>query len=322
MKIDFEQVLKVFLGAFMMKKHLMNPIVFCLFMLLFFEIACDAVDIESERNLISKDKLLNRGKVIHDHFTLNSIPKCGTHFIMNCIYYMTNKRVDEGCDYVYQSDFHPNDYSHLLNQLKGVPYIHKTHVPFFPEMEEVFLSTASKWVLFIRDPRDALASLVFYLETFSGDHRDFMWVNSSIYDTLSFNEKLVAVMTGSCCTNYLKVFYAPIMNWKNSVYGITVRFEDLIGPHGGGTREKQLVAIEQMANYLNIQLSHEEIEAIAEYSYVDSPVQHALGHQYKRSQSGSWKYFFNESNEQLFYEIFEQEFIESGYKEDKETDSN
>lgn len=306
-----------------MKKYLMNPIFFSLFTLLFFQISCDAVEerIEFEKTSISKEELLNRGFVAHDHFTLNSIPKCGTHFIMTSIYYMINKRVDEGCDYVYQSEFNSNDYSHVLLNLKGAPYIHKTHVPYFPEMEEVFLNTDCKWILFIRDPRDACISLVFYLENFTGDVRDFMWVNSSVYDTLSFDEKLAAIMTGSCCTNYLKTFYAPIMNWKNSPYGITIRFEDLIGPHGGGTQEKQFLAIEQMANYLNVKLSAQEIEAIAEYSYGNSPDQNILGHTYKRSQIGSWKTFFSESNERLFHEVFEQEFIESGYKEPKETDS-
>lgn len=300
-----------------MKKCWTVPLLFFLLMCFIFQTSCfaDEDSIQSKSILMSKEELLNRGFVAHDHFTLNSIPKCGAHFIMNCIYYMINKRVDEGCDYVHQKDFNFHYYSTLLTDLKDAPYIHKTHVPYFAEMEQTFLNTDCKWLLFIRDPRDALVSLVFYLETFSGDYRDFMWVNSSIYDTLSFDEKLAAVMTGSCCTNYLKVFYSPIMNWKNSPYGITIKFEDLIGPYGGGTQEKQLAAIEQMAAYLNVNLNAQEIEAIAEYSYVDSPIQNVLGHQYKRSQIGSWKAFFSESNKRLFYEIFAQEFIESGYPE-------
>lgn len=267
--------------------------------------------------IISKEDLLNRGLVPHDHFVLNSIPKCGTHFIMNCIYYMINKHIDEGFDYDSRENFlpHVKVYADKLKTLEGMHYIHKTHVPYFQELEAALLSVNCKWIFFIRDPRDALVSLVFYLENFRGNVRDFMFIDSQIYDHLSFDEKLDAVMTGSCCTNYLEVFYKPLMKWVQSSYGLTIKFEDLVGPDGGGTKEKQEDAIKKMAHYLNVKLSEEEIQAIATYIFVKQEPQKALGLVYQRSQIGSWKMFFNESNKQLFEKIFsEEELAEIGYE--------
>ena len=179
------------------------------------------------------------------------------------------------------------------------------------------LEAECKSVFVIRDPRDALVSLVFYLELLRNNKRDFFWVNSEIYNSLSFDEKLAALMTGSCCTNYLEAFYKPIMKWCRSSCSLTIKFEDLIGPTGGGTKKKQFEAIKAIASYLNVTLSDEEVVAIGKYCVDPEKIQNTFGLSYKKSQTGSWKLYFNEANLELFHQVFsDEELIECGYGEE------
>lgn len=276
-------------------------------------------EIRTENSLLTRNQLFARGVVKHDFFVLNTVPKCGTHFIMTCIFYMLNKSVDAGYDYVTESQYtneQAKNYLNFLNSLKTQTFIHKTHVPYLPKIEKTFLEADCKWLLFIRDPRDSLISLVFYLDTFQGDQRDFMWINSNVYDKLSFDDKITALMTGSCCTNYLDVFYRKITNWHTSKYGLMIKFEDLIGPNGGGTKAAQLESIQKISDYLNVNLSQQEVEAIGEYCFIQQPDQLTSQRTYKRSQIGSWKKFFNSKNKTLFKELFGVEIIELGYEQD------
>jgi len=277
--------------------------------------------IHSENDLpshkITERELLSR-TVYHDDFVMNAIPKCGTHLLMSCLRYMINKPVDEGYDGIKQMKFYSRqaDYLTFLQSLKGQPYIHKTHVPYFPEMEKMLLDTNIKQVFIIRDPRDAIVSLIFYLEGFTSTTRDFMKLNSEYYNKLSINEKINAVMTGECCTNYVKSFLKPLSGWTRSSYSHTVKYEDIVGPKGGGSKINQLQAIRQIADYLHVTLSDEEIEAIAEYSVKTGSTQKALGYEYPKSQIGSWKMFFDDSNKFHFKMMFGHELIQLGYEKD------
>jgi len=293
-------------------------IVFLLFV--FTTTSCFATN-DEHTGILSIEQLQSRGQIYHDNFVVNAIPKCGTHLIMRCIYLMINKRVEETSDYVQEKDFTPKKaqkYLYFLRSKKGLPGIHKTHVPYFPQMAYTILKAGMKSIFFIRDPRDALVSLVFYMDIKSGNHRDFMHIDSAVYDTLSFDEKIKALMTGSCCTNYIETFLKPFIKWTTYKYNLSAKFEDLIGPSGGGTREKQLQVIEQIASYLNITLSTEEKLAIAEHTntYKTPKIQESMGKSYVQGQIGNWKSFLNAENKQLFKDLFGKQLIKLGYEKD------
>ncbi len=268
---------------------------------------------------LSEEEFQARGPVQHDDFVVNAIPKCGTHLIMNCLHWMLNKSVDEGYDYVTEEQYTPDvarKYSAFIQSLKGKPFIHKTHVPFYQNMENTFLEAGMKWIFCIRDPRDAVVSLVFYLENRFGDQRDFMSIDSAIYDPLTIDQKIEAVLTGSCCTNYMATYLKPFVGWTKSSQGLTIRFEDLIGPQGGGQRDSQIQAIKQIASYLHVTLSEQEIRRIAVHtnSFSTPIVQNALGTSYTLGQTGNWRLFFNDANKNLFKELFGTELIQLGYE--------
>jgi len=270
--------------------------------------------------LLTKEQLLQRGNVPHAPFILNTIPKAGTHLIMECIYYMINKRVDEANDLINESNFTPAVKNNLLKYFLTLPnanYIHKTHFPHFPAMEKLFIQVGLKWIFVIRDPRDALISLAFYMEdkTSEGNRRDFMDINSSVYNQLSFDDKITALMTGSCCTNYLATYYEGFYGWTETKNGLVVKFEDLIGPNGGGTKERQLNTLRKISTYLNMNLSDAELLAASEYCYHIAPTSPQNSKVYKKAQMGSWKKFLSEPNKLLFKKLYAKKLILLGYEE-------
>lgn len=284
---------------------------------------CFANDTNNEV-ILSKERLQLRGNVKHDPFVINAIPKCGTHLIGNCISLMLNKTVDEGYDYVSEKNYTPEKakkYLAFLKSLKTSPIIHKTHMPFFPAIEKTLRKSGLKSVFIIRDPRDAIVSLLFYMEakfknSKNRNRRDFMTIDSDIYDKLSLDEKITALMTGSCCTNYLELYLKPFVGWAHTDCSFVVKFEDLIGVKGGGTYEKQLNVINEIASYLNVQLSPTELAEITECTnmYETPLVQNSLGTSYIKGQIGSWDLYFSESNKKLFKKLLGKQLIELGYE--------
>lgn len=278
---------------------------------------CFAIHVD-QGEILSEKQLQMRGQISHDAFVVNAVPKCGTHLLTKCIYFMINKQVDEGYDYNAINTPNLSSYVALLKLLKECPLIHKTHVPYSREIENGLLQAGLKSVFIFRDPRDAIVSLVFYMERMSGNQRDFMQINSEIYNPLDLNEKIEALMTGSCCTDYMNTYLKAFLGWTRTSFGLVVKFEDLIGPRGGGTTEKQLRVIDEIASYLNVKLSYEEKVAIAEHTnhFKTSAIQNALSSHYSHGRIGNWKHYFNDSNIQLFKQLFGNELIELGYEQD------
>lgn len=274
--------------------------------------------------LLTPEELKARGPISHDSFVLNGIPKCGTHLIIDCLHYALNKEVDAGYDgyFIQEETFTgkiAKGYLAYLITFKDKPFIHKTHVPYFRKMEKTLVQAGMKWLFFIRDPRDALASLLVYMEKIKadGDFRDFMEIDSKIYDDLSMDEKLEALMTGSCCTSYMKKFLKGFHGWTQIKKGLVLRFEDLIGPRGGGSLEKQLKVLKKISSYLNFQLSYEEMLAVAEYTNntrLGARITEVFGLTFVGGQIGNWPLFFNEENKALFKKLYGKELIKLGYE--------
>lgn len=293
------------------------------FTLMVIALTCWSSCVHSLDTIMSEDQLHARGPIQHDDFVLNSIPKCGTHLIMSCIYHLINKYVDEACDYgAIEAKIRKHqdltDYLRLLQTLKGQNFIHKTHIPYYPQVEDVLLEAGMKWIFCMRDPRDAIVSLVFYMEGLkhNGNHRDFMLLDSQIYDRLTLSNKINSAMTGTYCTNYLEKFLRAMYGWTKSPYGLVVRYEDLIGPAGGGSTEAQIKTIREIASYLNVIVSEDELKAVAAHTnrFKKPSVQHVLGEHYVQGQIGNWRMYFDESNKALFKQLFGNELIELGYE--------
>ena len=72
-----------------------------------------------------------------------------------------------------------------------------------------------------------------------------------------------------------------------------IRFEDLIGQAGGGSKEKQVYEIQKIAQHLDINLSIEQATDIAYRLFGGTFT-------FREGQIGSWKKYFTPEIKQVF----------------------
>ena len=89
----------------------------------------------------------------------------------------------------------------------------------------------------------------------------------------------------------------------------SIRFEDLIGPNGGGDWETQLETIQKIADHLGITVTEEKIERVARNLFGGTGT-------FRKGQIGAWKKHFKEHHKQAFKAIAGQLLVDLGYETD------
>lgn len=148
-------------------------------------------------------------------------------------------------------------------------------------------------ILQIRDLRDVFVSLVKYIDT--GIHT--VWADHGLSYNASFDDKLTL-----CITSVLNTDIENSLAWYNDANVLVIRFEDLVGPEGGGSAEIQTNTVVQVANALNIHLSAEKLQYICDNLFgVDTGYKPGWG-TFNNGQIGKWRKYYSEKNKRLFNE--------------------
>ncbi len=238
-------------------------------------------------------------------FVVVTTEKCGTHLLTTAIEKLLNKPV-----YHWFINYRsPEEVQQKLDYAKKNHLFLQMHLLPKQDLIDLLHKNNHKVIFLIRDPRDQMVSLVHYVE--SG------WeygpkVNGKRFGPLSFSDKLLEVITGKRYgASALKNITGRKLPWlkqsRDFVY--VVRFENLVGVEGGGTRELQLMEMRNIAQFLGLNLSDEEI---------DHRSQHIFGKNgetatFRKGQIGEWKKSFKPKHVQAFKEVFGKELIEMGY---------
>ncbi len=167
-----------------------------------------------------------------------------------------------------------------LNRVKEGRYI-SGHVNYTERINHIFRQCNVKVIFIIRDPRDILVSHTHFL----AKKRDFFLY--PLFSKHSFEERILITLKGGHYREvniYLNSFRAVLENalhWFSCDNCLVVKFEDLVGDKGGGDKNKQLRAIENIIKFLNINIDF-NIEEIAEKLYGGT-------HTFRKGKIGSWK---------------------------------
>ena len=57
--------------------------------------------------------------------------------------------------------------------------------------------------------------------------------------------------------------YKAFLNWKNDESALMVKFEDLVGPKGGGTQSRQMDAIVRVAEHIDVSADGHALQTVA-----------------------------------------------------------
>jgi len=135
-----------------------------------------------------------------------------------------------------------------------------------------------KTIQVIRDPRDVLLSYVHYVaKTPSHFIYDF-------YKNKSFDERLKFTLEGGKAGDLYVESFSEMLNkvdgWFNKNNVLIVKFEDIIGENGGGSREIQIKTIDEIIDFLSIKNSSSVTAADQLFGGT---------HTFRKGQIGSWK---------------------------------
>jgi hypothetical protein len=185
------------------------------------------------------------------------------------------------------------------------------HARFDPNFSDLVKELRFKHILLLRDPRDVAVSHAFYML------RDALHQHHEYYTkTLkSDEERLMASICGfeQNAENYLPPIgesFGAYLPWTNDPSTLLVRFEDLIGPQGGGDAEKQLEEIERIGSFVERSLSREKASQIARRMYGKGSLT------FRKGRAGDWRDHFTEAHKRAFKDTAGELLIELGYEKD------
>ncbi len=162
-------------------------------------------------------------------------------------------------------------------------------------------------IFLIRDPRDQLISVKNWLR-----EGQWPWIKCGkiANDELLIEELITGKQTAWRCVDscFLKYEAALKSIPKNKVH--ISYFENLVGSQGGGSLERQIFEISQLAKFININLEKKKIEGIANQLFGESGT-------FRSGQIGSWQTQFNQAHKDQFKKLYNPLLIRLGYEKDQ-----
>lgn len=211
---------------------------------------------------------------------LNGPGKSGTHLLSSTAERLPRVRFS-GVHFAFQLDDAVTDPPPVMTSLRRQPLSDRqfalllrsvpngafatAHAPHSAFLARLLATLDMRQVLLVRDPRDVVVSYLHFATTHEWHHHH-AYLNGAYDDD---DERLLALIEGfPGCEGVERrpsigdVFdrYLP---WLDDPQTVVVRFEDLIGPQGGGSQERQHDAVRRVASHLDRSLAPAQIADVA-----------------------------------------------------------
>ncbi len=221
-----------------------------------------------------------------------TIPRSGSHLLMKLITELTGKN--------------PRAKLRVNNWSSSYIFRHPYGGIIAPEL----FQDNFKIITIFRDPRDQLISSI----------------NFSLKNRPDAKQIVQKVLT-SALINHAEAFqrhkgpggmekviklndmYVPFLAWQNNPQIYITRFENLVGPQGGGTEKKQIEEIKKVAQFLEIQITQERIIEIARNFFGNTRT-------FRTGQINRWKDSFTKEHNKLCKLSCGKTLIALGYEKD------
>lgn len=163
-----------------------------------------------------------------------------------------------------------------------------THLPYKPRFEEAVAGCGARLVFLVRDPRDVAVSEVHYALSRPG-----IPGHQALRQQPDLHSRLRLVIQGGDGLLPLAVRLARFEGWLRAD-PLLVRFEDLVGPEGGGTAEAQLETLQQIFSHLQTPVDGQELIDLRQRVFSEaSPT-------FRRGRIGGWRDDFSPELRELF----------------------
>jgi hypothetical protein len=231
-----------------------------------------------------------------------SIPKSGTHLLERalCIHpHMYRKLIPT---------LYPNNidayggFDALMSSLRPGQIL-AAHLWYSPAYIESLRIHNVRCLFMIRDPRDVVVSMAFYL---SNQRRHAL--HAEFTAKPEFEDRIKLAVLGSPAGRLKSIGQKleSYAGWLSSD-ALAVRFEDLVGARGGGTEARQAATLRSIFSYLEIDVRDDEIDRYARNLF--SP----LSPTFRKGGIGQWRDYFNDEIEGLYQQETEAWLSVYGY---------
>jgi len=215
----------------------------------------------------------------------NSIPKCGSYLLLRAVR-LFKKMGDYGT------------IQKKANKIAAIRSMPENYLMFGHQHNNQKILTTlvnnSIVVLFImRDPRDMIVSRYHFEKT------DKMFNRFNKFHTISKEEAYNTIMrsvlggtNGNTPRRFnIAEYIASFSQYYNHEKVLTVRFEDLIGPKGGGDASAQRAALVKIKKAISSSVS---VDKVAPQMFS------VKAETFRKGQINQWKYEFTAANSKLF----------------------
>jgi hypothetical protein len=184
------------------------------------------------------------------------------------------------------------------------------HFAALPKLVSLLAELEYRTIVMMRDPRDVAVSSVFYITRLERHplHERF---TTELKD---FNERLMASIVGLPATRDRRGLASigrrigRYQRWQEVPNVLVCRFEDLVGPSGGGSAEAQRGAIAAISEHVQRHLSPARIDAVAAKTWSQK------SSTFRKGAIGDWTNHFSEEHRRAFKEIAGAQLVELGYE--------
>lgn len=251
----------------------------------------------------------------------NSYPKSGTHLLYQILYSLPGLNKWDDIVSVQALCGIMNTSSHLNWKLGSAPKnsIVRCHLMHCEEIGRVLQQFDSKVIFIYRDLRDVAISHARWVtkEPRIFLHKYYSQLND--FDSQLMNSIIglpVGTPFGSNISQpNIGQDFSRWQRWIDEPTALAVKFEDLVGERGGECEETRLKTVQKIINYLNIDLSWQQIESTFA-SYRMNPQESHTFRKGSKGKVGGWKTVFKPEHKTAFKQVAGQALIDLGYESD------
>lgn len=251
----------------------------------------------------------------------NSMPKSGTH-LLTSMFAQLPRCTHSGRHYELDQFERPHawaqtgeyDWDRAVESLRSIKrgqYV-SGHFPAETPVMDGLEQLGLRCVFIVRDPRDVVVSAVHYIM----GHPHHPLRQRYLSECSSHEEMILATIEGRSPLKEERGWrsigeeLARYRGWLDHAKAYVVRFEDLIGPKGGGDQQKQRAEVSAIASFAGRPVSPEDVSSITKKMWGRGAAT------FRKGQAGDWRRHFSGAHREAFKKQAGEKLIELGYERD------
>jgi hypothetical protein len=157
------------------------------------------------------------------------------------------------------------------------------HVPYSPRAADMLRQLGLAMLIIVRDPRDVVVSHAMHITNVHGHRLRRRLLQLCVGERLDIViNGLRDEFTGEVLLESLAQRYDHLLAWRAFAPSQLVRFEDLVGPQGGGCAEAQRSALRDILSFIGAPAGDETIKRIANNMFGNTIT-------FRRGKIGGWR---------------------------------